>query len=284
MKGITIKSLNYTYPNGVNALKGIDLYISPGEIVGIMGRNGAGKSTFMKLLNGMLHPSTGIILIDGLSTIEYDSSLLTSKVGVMMQNPDHQLFCSTVEEEINFSLKNLKLSKQEFNDYKSEIIKKLSLKPLLNRSPFNLSGGERKKVSIASVLCRKPDYVLFDEPTVGQDQKQRRVLEKLIKNEMKLGKTVIIITHDTEFIYRTTNRIIVFDDGKIVADGPTNKILSNKQILDRSSLIEPQFIKFKRMMLESIDEEYKKKIKIDISKLNDFESLKKELIGLMEGR
>ena len=284
MNGIYINSLSFAYPNGVEALKGINLKIEPGEIVGIMGRNGAGKSTFMHLINGLLTPTMGTVFVDGIATTNYKSTKLTKKVGVMMQNPDHQLFSGTVEEEIDFSLKNLNLSNEDYNMYKESIITKLRLEKFLDKSPFNLSGGERKRISVASILCRQPEYILFDEPTVGQDKNQRLILENIIINEAKSKKTIIIITHDTEFIYKITNRIIIFNNGRIIADGPTKKILSNKKILAKSSLIEPRFIKLKNMLTESWKKNENSELPLNLSNINDFNSFREILMKKMEGQ
>ena len=208
-----------------------------------MGRNGAGKSTFMRLINGLLKPTSGTIYVNNIPTTSYYLSELTKLVGAMFQNPEHQLFSNSVEEEIDFSLRNLNLNDTEFQKYKDEIINKLDLGIFLKKSPFILSGGEKKKVAIASILCRKPNYHLFDEPTVGADKIQRRTLEKIIKDENSKGKTIIIITHDTEFVYSVAKRIIIFEKGKILADGPVEEIFSNQVILDESSLVRPQFKK-----------------------------------------
>ncbi|MHA1728926.1 MAG: energy-coupling factor ABC transporter ATP-binding protein [Promethearchaeota archaeon] len=286
MKGILANSISFKYPNGTEAIKKLSLYIKPGEVVGIMGRNGAGKSTFMKLINGLLIPTEGSVFVDGITTANYKTSELTRKVGVMFQNPEHQLFSGTVEDEIDFSLKNLGLIETDFNKYKKDIIEQLSLKHLLGKSPFNLSGGERKRVSIASILCRKPDYLLFDEPTVGADKRQRKVLQKIIERERKSGnrKTVILITHDTEFAYSIVDRIIVFERGRVLADGPTEKILSNDNILERSSLVEPQINKLMAEISKVWENKHKKVTPpINFNEIKHFKNLKQKLLNILEG-
>jgi energy-coupling factor transport system ATP-binding protein len=283
MKGIFVDSLSFNYPNGVEAIKKISLIIHPGEIIAIMGRNGAGKSTFMKLLNGLLTPSSGTVFVDGIVTTSYRSSDLTRKIGVMFQNPEHQLFCMTVEDEIDFSLKNLNLNKKDFQHYKDEIVKKLDLKEFMSKSPFNLSGGERKKISIASILCRRPDYLIFDEPTLGADKKQRRILQQIIENEKKEGKTIIIITHDTDFAFTLVDRILVFENGRILADGPTQDILKCQEILKNSSMVRPQINK----LMIKISDLWNKKHKdvqppVNFMEINDFNDLNEKIANILE--
>lgn len=283
MKGIFVDSLSFNYPNGVEAIKKISLIIHPGEIIAIMGRNGAGKSTFMKLLNGLLTPSSGTVFVDGIVTTSYKSSDLTRKIGVMFQNPEHQLFCMTVEDEIDFSLKNLNLNKKDFQHYKDEIVKKLDLKEFMSKSPFNLSGGERKKISIASILCRRPDYLIFDEPTLGADKKQRRILRQIIENEKKEGKTIIIITHDTDFAFTLVDRILVFESGRILADGPTQDILKCQEILKNSSMVRPQINK----LMIKISDLWNKKHKdvqppVNFMEINDFNDLNEKIANILE--
>lgn len=283
MKGIFVDSLSFNYPNGVEAIKKISLIIHPGEIIAIMGRNGAGKSTFMKLLNGLLTPSSGTVFVDGIVTTSYKSSDLTRKIGVMFQNPEHQLFCMTVEDEIDFSLKNLNLNKKDFQNYKDEIVKKLGLKEFMSKSPFNLSGGERKKISIASILCRRPDYLIFDEPTLGADKKQRRILRQIIENEKKEGKTIIIITHDTDFAFTLVDRILVFESGRILADGPTQDILKCQEILKNSSMVRPQINK----LMIKISDLWNKKHKdvqppVNFMEINDFNDLNEKIANILE--
>lgn len=283
MKGIFVDSLSFNYPNGVEAIKKISLIIHPGEIIAIMGRNGAGKSTFMKLLNGLLTPSSGTVFVDGIVTTSYKSSDLTRKIGIMFQNPEHQLFCMTVEDEIDFSLKNLNLNKKDFQHYKDEIVKKLDLKEFMSKSPFNLSGGERKKISIASILCRRPDYLIFDEPTLGADKKQRRILRQIIENEKKEGKTIIIITHDTDFAFTLVDRILVFESGRILADGPTQDILKCQEILKNSSMVRPQINK----LMIKISDLWNKKHKdvqppVNFMEINDFNDLNEKIANILE--
>ncbi|MHA1272716.1 MAG: energy-coupling factor ABC transporter ATP-binding protein [Promethearchaeota archaeon] len=242
---ILVYDINYTYENGTNALKGIDFKISKGELVGIMGKNAAGKTTLIRTLNGLLKPQGGIIYIGKENTKNKTIATLSKKIGIVFQNPAHQLFSNTVEEELRFSLKNLNLTNEEIQNKIELILKQFNLEKYRNRSPLNLSGGEMKKLAIASIICRDPEILIFDEPTLGQDKKEIEFFINLLKNEQEKGKTIIIITHNIEFALKYIPRTILMADGKILADGPTKKILDNKLLIKRASLVRPQIFKFK---------------------------------------
>ncbi len=252
MSIIRFDDVSYHYTNQVPALSNISLRIQKGEVVGIMGRNGAGKSTLIQLINGLLKPTKGTIYVNNISTVEFDPRELLQKIGVMFQNPDHQLFSSSVEEELDFSLKNLRISATQKAEYKEDIIQDLSLQPLLDKSPWNCSGGERKKISIASILCRKPDVLIFDEPTLGQDKHGYKILEEILSDAIQKAKTIIVVTHNTEFALKYMKRIVILEQGKILADGPVDEILTNMFIQENSAIIEPQFHKLKRILTQNL--------------------------------
>lgn len=247
---ILVNHLTYHYPDGTIALKGINLNIYSGEIVGIMGKNGAGKSTLIKTFNGLLKPTTGTVYIENDEVNNVLMSKLTRKVGIVFQNPDLQLFANTVEDEIKFSLKNLNFSKTELENQINLTLEKFKLKKFQNRTPFTLSGGEKKRLAIASIMCRNPEIIVFDEPTIGQDAEGVEFIKNLIKEKHAEGKTIIIVTHDIEFAIDNLPRTILMADGLIVADGPTNKILSQDQILNIGSLISPQLIQLSKFLID----------------------------------
>lgn len=282
-EGIFYDNIDFTYSNGVQALRNLSLFIKKGECIAIMGRNGAGKSTLMRLTNGLLHPTKGNIYVDNIKTPDYDSSELTRKVGVMFQNPEHQLFLNSVDEELEFSLKNLKIDTEVKKSYKRDVIKSLELEEFLEKSPYELSGGQRKKVALATILVRKPDYVLFDEPTIGADAIQRKMIEDIIENLKKDGKTIIIITHDIELAYRNTKRLLILNKGEIIADGDIRLLVKNKSIIDQYGLIQPSLEILKEEMISGLneiletgrivnDEGEKTKIKEYISQINEIDS------------
>ncbi|MFX0002410.1 MAG: energy-coupling factor ABC transporter ATP-binding protein [Promethearchaeota archaeon] len=241
---IMIRDTFYTYPNGTQALKDINLNIFKGELIAIMGKNGAGKTSLIRTLNGLIRPTHGNIYIEKENISSKSIANLSKKVGIIFQNPFHQLFSNSVEEEINFSLKNIVHDKEEIQLRINKILHEFNLEKYRKRSPLNLSGGESKKLAIASIICRDPEILVFDEPTLGQDGKEIEFFINLIKKERESGKTIIIITHNIEFAYEYLPRTILMADGQIIADGPTKEILDNEILIEQTSLIPPQMWQF----------------------------------------
>lgn len=240
MPFIMMKDVVYTYPNGTTALKEVNLNIFRGEIVGIMGKNGAGKTTLIRTLNGLIRPNQGKIYIKNNNISTISIATLSKQVGLIFQNPSHQLFANTLEDEIKFSLKSFNLDKEESQKRTDEILKQFNLEKYRDRSPLNLSGGESKKLAIASIFCRNPDILAFDEPTLGQDAKEIDFFIRLIQKETEHNKTIIIVTHNIEFAFEYIPRTILMADGKIIADGPTQKVLNSESLVEKSSLVLPQ--------------------------------------------
>jgi len=237
---LTVEDVHFSYLSGVEALKGVSLTVKDGEFVAIMGQNGAGKTTLAKHFNGLLRPTSGRVLVDGVETTKTSVAALARTVGFVFQNPDHQLFSETVEEEIAFALKNF--------GYPPDIIEKriewavnlLGLGQYRKTSPFMLSGGERKRVALASVLAWDPKVLILDEPTIGQDHQQKENLLEFIKQLQSQGKTIVIVTHDVEFVAECNPRVMLMREGRIVADGEGKEILTNQQVLEESSIVLPQ--------------------------------------------
>lgn len=237
---IEVKGVHFTYPSGVEALKGVSLTIRNGEFVAIMGQNGAGKTTLVKQFNGLLKPTKGEVLVDGVSTRDVSVAKLARKVGFVFQNPDHQLFSETVEEEISFALRNFGFEEAAVKKRVSWAVNLLGLVQYRQTSPFMLSGGERKRVALASVLAWDPKVVILDEPTIGQDYQQKEKLRQFIVQMNAQGKTVVIVTHDVEFVAECNPRVMLMNDGKIIADGEAKKILTNTKLVAQASIVPPQ--------------------------------------------
>jgi energy-coupling factor transport system ATP-binding protein len=237
---IVTEDLHFAYNGGDEVLHGIDLEIDEGEFVAVMGENGAGKTTLVKHFNGLLKPTKGKVFVDGIDTAKSTVASLSRIVGLVFQNPDHQLFSETVRDEVAFSLRNFGFSEDVIEKRVRVVLEALDLMPYINTSPFMLSGGERKRVALASVLAWNPKHIVLDEPTIGQDYQQKDKLRNFILQLNAQGKTVIIVTHDVEFVAECKPRVILLSNGNIVADGPATEILTDKNLVDKASLIQPQ--------------------------------------------
>jgi len=237
---IEVKDVSFTYSTGVEALKGVSLIIRDGEFVAVMGQNGAGKTTLVKQFNGLLKPTKGEVLVDNVSTRDISVAKLARKVGFVFQNPDHQLFSETVEEEIAFALRNFGFDEATVEKRVTWALNLLDLAEYRKTSPFMLSGGERKRVALASVLAWDPSVVILDEPTIGQDHRQKENLRQFIVQLNGQGKTVVVVTHDVEFVAECNPRVVLMTDGRVLADGEAKRILTNTTLALEASIVPPQ--------------------------------------------
>jgi cobalt transport protein ATP-binding subunit len=237
---IEVEDVCFTYPSGVEALKGISLTVRNGEFVAIMGQNGAGKTTLVKHFNGLLKPTEGRVLVDGVETTKVSVATLARNVGFVFQNPDHQLFSETVKDEISFALRNFGFKENIVKRRVTWALNLLGLNQYRETSPFILSGGERKRVALASVLAWNPKILILDEPTIGQDYQQKEKLRQFILQMKAQRKTTIIVTHDVEFVAECNPRVLLMLDGKIVADGEARGVLTNPEVLTQASIVPPQ--------------------------------------------
>jgi energy-coupling factor transport system ATP-binding protein len=240
---LEVKDLHFTYPTGLEALKGINLTINDGEFLAVMGQNGAGKTTLVKHFNGLLKPTQGEVLVDSVSTKDVSVAKLARNVGFVFQNPDHQLFNETVEDEIAFALKNFGFEDVVVEKQINWALNLLDLVQYRKTSPFMLSGGERKRVALASILAWDPKMIILDEPTIGQDHQQKEKLQQFILQLNAQKKTVIVVTHDVEFVAECNPRVILMSQGKILVDGKTKEILTDPKMLAQASIVPPQITK-----------------------------------------
>ena len=271
---IEAKNVYFTYPNDVEALKDVSLTIKNGEFVAIMGENGAGKTTLVKHFNGLLKPTKGTVHIDGVNTTKASVATLARNVGFVFQNPDRQLFSETVEEEIAFALKNFGFEEKIIKRRVIWALNLLGLTKYRETSPFMLSGGERKRVALASVLAWNPKILMLDEPTIGQDYRQKEKLLQFILQMKAQRKTVIIVTHDVEFVAECSPRVLLMRRGRIVADGEAQKVLTNPEILTQASIVPPQIT---QIFLQLSDFQLPKEI-IDVYKARE------KLLNLLEAK
>ncbi|MEM2123069.1 MAG: ATP-binding cassette domain-containing protein [Candidatus Bathyarchaeia archaeon] len=245
---IEVEGLTFKYPNNVLALDRVDLKIREGEFLAVMGENGAGKTTLIKHFNGLLKPTAGTVWVDGVDTRHTSVASLSRKVGLVFQNPDHQFFCETVREEISFGLVNFGYTSSMVERRVNQVLRMLDLERYSESSPFALSGGEKKRVALASVLAWNPKYLVLDEPTIGQDALQKERLKNFIVQLITQGRCVVIVTHDVEFVAECKPRVAVLSKGRIIADGPAHRILSSEEIVEGGSLIMPQIAELMRLL------------------------------------
>lgn len=240
---IEINNVTFSYPSGVRALREVSFKVLRGEFVAIMGENGAGKTTLVKHFNGLLKPQVGSVLVDGVDVSRVSVASLAKKVGLVFQNPDDQLFSENVEEEISFALKNFGFDEEIIEKRVDWALNLLDIVQYRKSSPFILSGGERKRVALASVLAWDPEVVILDEPTIGQDYAQKERLRHFLMQLRSQGKTIIIVTHDVEFVADCKPRVVLMADGGIIAEGPTAQIMTDMESLKRASVSPPEIAK-----------------------------------------
>lgn len=231
---LEIKNLNYSYPDGKEALKDINIKIDNNETIAIVGANGAGKSTLIKTIVGIFLTTKGDIIVDGEKVTKKTLSSIRKKVGVVFQNPDDQLFMNNVYDDIAFGPRNYNFTEEEVKEKVERVMKNLDIEKLSERSPNNLSGGEKRKVAIATVLSMEPSIILFDEPTSFLDAKGKRMLIETLKN---INTTKIIATHDLDMVKDICERVIVLKEGKIMADGNPKEIFSDMDFMEKCELI-----------------------------------------------
>lgn len=222
-------------------IHGISLSIEDGEFVALTGENGAGKSTFSKLLAGILKPSDGKICVNGIDTKKAKNSMLAKTTGFLFQDPDRQLCTYTVRDEIAFGQKALKTgTEEEISKRTEKIIERFGFNP--DEAPFSLSRGQRQRLALASIIAVEPKVMILDEPTTGLDYKECMEIMSAVKELNKNGTTVIMVCHDMELVLDFARRMIVLADGKIEADGKTLEIIRRKEILQKTCLLPPQII------------------------------------------
>ena len=241
---IQMKNIYYSYDSGATALKNINLEIKSGEAVAFIGPNGSGKSTLMKMLNGLVSPSSGSYSFEGVEItskqLQKDmfSKSFHKKVGFVFQNSEVQLFCSNVYEEIAFGVRQMNMPQEEVQKRVEDILKLLKVEDLKHRQPYHLSGGEKRKIAIASVLVMNPEVLVFDEPMNGLDPESKRFLKELMLTLNKAGKTILCSTHDFEYVQGVFKRAIVFSkDHTIIRDGDYEEIMADEEFLFKNNII-----------------------------------------------
>jgi energy-coupling factor transporter ATP-binding protein EcfA2 len=234
---LRVEDLVYAYPGyGYEALRGINLEIREGEFVALIGQNGSGKTTLAKQFNGLLKPSAGRVFLKGKATIEYKQQHISRLAGYVFQNPDHQIFCNTVYDEVAFGLKTLRDPLSSVEKRVAEALETVGLTGYEKRVPFALSKGERQRVAVASVLAVRPEVLILDEPTTGLDERQQRALMGMLRRLNGRGHTIVIITHSMEIAAEYATRAVVMKDGEVLLDGPARWAFAQEERLKEASL------------------------------------------------
>lgn len=239
MSEIILNKVNYTYPNGSLAADDISLHIKSGENAAVIGKNGAGKTTLAKMLNGLLKPQQGDVFIGNRNTKDYTTAQISKLAGYVFQNPDEQIFHATVEKEVAFAPKRMKLKKEDIIRRTQEALKRTKLEEYREENPYNLPLSLRKFVTIAAVLAMEPDIYIFDEPTAGQDMEGNRKLTEILRYLHSKGKTMITITHDMEFVAENCKKIIVMANNKIIRTGSPEEIFRDMEVMKAANLKPP---------------------------------------------
>lgn len=233
------ENLCYSYDQKENVLKGVNLSVRRGERIAVLGSNGAGKSTCFLNLNGVLTPDSGKIRYCGREMTGRGKNELRRHVGIVFQEADNQIIASTVGAEVSFGPMNLKLPKAEVARRVEESLKVMNLSAMRGRAPHYLSGGEKKRVCIADILAMESEIILFDEPATSLDPANAELFEKVLDDLWKMGKTLIISTHNVDFAYRWARRTVVFADGEVIGDGESLSIFKDQAVMERAGLKKP---------------------------------------------
>ena len=237
--------VHYRYPNGYEALCGVSFRITHGEKVALVGANGAGKSTPLLHTNGLLIPSQGEVVMGGIKLTRRTLPLVRQSVGLVFQDSDNQLFMPTVEEDVAFGPSNMRLEPEEIRRRVTEALDAVGALHLRGASPFRLSGGQKKRVAIATVLSMEPSVLVMDEPTSNLDPRARRQIIDLIR---RFGHTTLIAAHDMEMVLDLCDRTIVMKQGRIVADGSTRHVFGDLALLEECGLEQPCELRMKRAL------------------------------------
>lgn len=239
MNAIELLNVSYKYPNGFLAVEDVSMSFNAGEAAAIIGQNGAGKTTTVKMMNNLYMPTNGTVLVNGKDTKNFTTAQISKHVGYVFQNPDDQIFQSNIEKEIKYTLKANNVPEAEANKWFELAVDLTGLKDYLGYNPYNMPLSTRKLITIASVIAYNPDVIIMDEPTAGQDSIGLNRLADIILTMKNLGKTIITITHDMEFVLENFNRVIVMANKKKIADGTAKEVFWDFDVMEKAALKPP---------------------------------------------
>ncbi|MBI4769450.1 MAG: ATP-binding cassette domain-containing protein [Chloroflexi bacterium] len=237
---ISIENVTFAYRAGVPVLHEVNLTFAAGEFTAIIGNNGSGKTTLMKLVLGLLRPGEGQVTVGGIDTRGARVSDMARRIGFIFQDPNDQLFANTVEEEILFGLRNLGLSEAEIKQRVEETVALFGLGEIRAEFPRFLARGDKQKVCIAAIVAMRPQILLLDEPTTGQDHRDSRQIMELAQTLNGQGITVLLVTHDMPNVAQYSRRVVLMNDGRVMKVGPTAEIIADAGLMASCSLVPPQ--------------------------------------------
>ena len=239
--------LRFSYDDdNTHSLNGLSLEIKKGQKVAVMGANGSGKSTFFLCCTGILKPQSGKLFFHGkeLTYGKKDLLDLRSKVGIVFQDPDNQLFCASVYQEISFGPLNLGISEDKVRKEVEDMIERLEITPFRHKPTHALSGGQKKQVSIADILVMHPEIIILDEPAAALDPRHTVMVNHIVNQMTKDGITVLMATHDVNYAYEWADEVILFESGKVMMQGSPRQVFSDKEILKKTNLEPPMVLEF----------------------------------------
>lgn len=238
---IVISDARYVYPRGkVVALDGVSVTVEHGELLGIIGQNGSGKTTLTKLLNGLLQPSSGSVVVNGISTARRTVQEMSAHIGYVFQNPNHQLFARTVQAELEFGPSNIGIEGDELAERVARAVEFFGLQDVIEEHPYRVSFPVRKLVGIASIVTMEPSILILDEPSTGQDHQTTTIINNLMRRLAEQGTTVVCVSHDMPLLADVVERVIVMKDAQIIADASPREVFADKTLMARTNLQAPQ--------------------------------------------
>jgi energy-coupling factor transport system ATP-binding protein len=251
-EAIVVKDLQFTYTDGTKAINGLDLNVNKGEFIALIGQNGSGKTTLSKILSGFEVGWNGYIRILDMDIKKKSvRKNIPRYLGYVFQNPDHQIFNRSVHNEIEYGLKNLGISKEESESIIKYTLQKVGLYNKLYEDPLFLSRGEKRRLAVASVMAMRPEILIVDEPTTGQDYRMSREIMEILDELNKNGRTIIVITHDMRLVAEYCRRVMVMKRGKIIFDGLPEELFVNEHVLKGSSLVAPRSIRISKKLKDA---------------------------------
>ncbi len=274
---VIFRNVSYSYDGINNAVDNVSVCLDSNLIHGIIGPIGSGKSTMLELMNGIMKPTSGKVLIGKYDLSNEDGSFDFNKfrydVGLVYQFPEKQFFCNTVGEEVAFAEKIFKTKNASIRKKVIDILKIVGLdESYISRNPFSLNGGEKRRVAIASVLISNPKVLILDEPTIGLDDKSKKRLMRLLKNlKVRYNKTIVIVTHDVDMLYEIVDNIVVLDKGKIISEGNKVNVFSNVEYLNKHNAPIPNIVRFEKKVYDKygLDMGYIPNMNVLIRKIAD---------------